>query len=566
MSPLFADLTTVLTSRGKTTLRARRTPSPLQQAILNAIEARCGNLLIEATAGSGKTSLLEMIAEQLIELGWLDGTGRALFLAFSKDIVKELQTRLPQQVTIRTINSLGYLICREQLPSCDFQPKKYEVLLRDAVGNRRYSRQVAAQVHERLDACVRITMSHLLPLGIDRASWCQTMDEFDVPVQGMEDDLYGLTMEVVRRGMSDVAERGIVSFLDQVYAPWFFGWRLKQPFRFLLVDEAQDLSRGQQAVVQAACDERSLVIAVGDASQAVFSFSGSDRHSLRRLGDTFQATRFPLSVTYRCPQRHVALASPYTSVIEAAPGARLGTLDDISGEEFLSLVQPGDLVLCRVNAPLVRWCFRLAQAGRPSHVKGRDVARSLVALARDAATWDGQRSHREQADDALVLHAVTFETQLASLHAFNVARLRAEAERQGRDPDMREANAYDRVKALLVILQEGKPDTLGALTQQIRALFQSGKDSVTLSSVHRAKGLEADRVYILEPDLMPHPSARTEAALEAEHAVLFVAYTRAKRSLLFVDAQDSHIPAGLRGREAQNEANTANQARPLRES
>lgn len=549
MSSLFGDLVPVTNTKGQTVLRTRLTPSPLQQAILDAIERQAGNLLVEATAGSGKTSLLELIATLLIDLGWLSGTDRALFLAFSRDIVKELETRLPRQVYVRTLNSLGHLICKENLSRLDFQPKKYDALIRDAVANRRYTSREAFQVVERLEACVRISMSHLLPLGVDHVTWRRVMDEFDVPILGMEDDLYGLTMEVMRQGMQATQASGTLSYLDQVYAPWHFGWRLRAPFRFLLVDEAQDLSRGQAAVLQAASDERSLVIAVGDSSQAIFGFSGASRDSLDRLGRTLRATRYPLSVTYRCPKRHVALASAYTDVIEAAPGAPDGTLDDITGEEFLSLVRPGDLVICRVNAPLIQWCFRLARAGRASHVKGRDVAASLVALARDAATWDGQRSRREKAHDALPIAPATFEAQLASLHAFQLAKIRQDAEREGRDPAMREANAHDRVEALRIVLREHQPETLGNLTTQIRALFKGGEGSITLSSVHRAKGLEADRVYVLEPDLMPHPSARTAAALEAERAVLFVAVTRARKSLMFVDAEESKIPAGLQGRE-----------------
>ncbi|GGB70757.1 UvrD-helicase domain-containing protein [Deinococcus soli (ex Cha et al. 2016)] len=552
MDSLFDTMVATQNAKGRVVLRDRRVPSPLQQAILDAIQARVGNLLIEATAGSGKTSLLEMIATLLIDLGWLAGADRALFLAFSKDIVKELEGRLPRAVSIRTINSLGHLICKEHVPRPIFNPKKYDQLVRDAVANRRYPTRVATQVTERLEACVRISMSHLIALGSDHAAWRDVMEQFDVAVQGMEDDLYGLTMEVIRAGMDAITATGTLSFLDQVYAPWYYGWRLHAPFRFLLVDEAQDLSRAQAAVVLAASDERTLVIAVGDASQAIFQFAGAAAGSLEELGTLLRATRLPLSVTYRCPRRHVALASQYTNVIEAAPGAAEGTLDDITGDEFLSLVRPGDLVICRVNAPLVQWCFRLARAGRASHVKGRDVAASMVALARDAITWDGTRSRREHAHDGLPLLPADFEARLASLQAVNLAKIRQDAERDGRDPAMREANAQDRAEALLIVLRERHPTTLGELTTDIRALFRGGEGSITLSSVHRAKGLEADRVFVLEPDLMPHPSARTDAALSAEQAVLFVATTRAKKSLMFVDAEDSKIPAGLRGREPMN--------------
>lgn len=263
---------------------------------------------------------------------------------------------------------------------------------------------------------------------------------------------------------------------------------------------------------------------------------------------TFGAVRRPLSITYRCPQRHVALARPFTSAIEAAKDARLGSLDDLTGPEFMSLARPGDLALCRTNAPLIDWCYRLVSEGTPAIVRGRDLAKSLVALARDAATFDGQRVHRDQVKDSLALH--DFTSQLNTYADLLADKMVREAEQQGREPDLRIAGLADRVSALIRVLDAGQAPTLGQLTHDIRQLFQGDPErSVVLSTVHRAKGLEADRVFILEPGLLPHPKARTPQAVNAERCLQFVAFTRSKRDLFFVDAQESRIPDELRGRE-----------------
>jgi len=63
----------------------------------------------------------------------------------------------------------------------------------------------------------------------------------------------------------------------------------------------------------------------------------------------------------------------------------------------------------------------------------------------------------------------------------------------------------------------------------------NGKAGVKLSSVHRAKGLEANVVWILCPDLMPHPKAEQPWEQEQEMNLKYVAITRAKRELRVVE-------------------------------
>jgi superfamily I DNA/RNA helicase len=60
-------------------------------------------------------------------------------------------------------------------------------------------------------------------------------------------------------------------------------------------------------------------------------------------------------------------------------------------------------------------------------------------------------------------------------------------------------------------------------------------EGTLLSSVHRAKGLEAKRVFILRPDLMPHPKAKSAWEKGQEANLEYVAITRAIEELVYVD-------------------------------
>ena len=74
-----------------------------------------------------------------------------------------------------------------------------------------------------------------------------------------------------------------------------------------------------------------------------------------------------------------------------------------------------------------------------------------------------------------------------------------------------------------------------ALEERIRRTFGEDSTAVVLSTVHRAKGQEANRVIILYPELMPATYAHTPEAIRGEECVQFVALTRAKRDLVFVE-------------------------------
>ena len=70
---------------------------------------------------------------------------------------------------------------------------------------------------------------------------------------------------------------------------------------------------------------------------------------------------------------------------------------------------------------------------------------------------------------------------------------------------------------------------------RLREFFSDDRDGVSFTSVHRGKGREAERTFILHPELMPHPMAKNDpVALREEENVLYVAITRSKSEMYFV--------------------------------
>jgi hypothetical protein len=116
----------------------------------------------------------------------------------------------------------------------------------------------------------------------------------------------------------------------------------------------------------------------------------------------------PHSVIYRCPQKHVRLARRFAPEIEPSPGAAEGKVTAIPKGTLSRYVTPGDLILCRINAPLVETCLELIQQRIPAQVLGRDVAGKLLSDASKvfklgSTDWRAKLNHFKACEVASIL-------------------------------------------------------------------------------------------------------------------------------------------------------------------
>lgn len=284
----------------------------------------------------------------------------------------------------------------------------------------------------------------------------------------------------------------------------------------ILVHNCQDLSPAQLDTAMRAVAPGGRVLAVGDPLQSVFGFAGADSQSFHRIVRRLDATVFPLSVCYRCPSSHLELARELCPQIEPAPGARAGTVQTWGRGEVVSKIREGDLVLCRRNAPLLKLCYELIGDGISAAMKGRDIGEGLVKLAKGLDKLGPFDSFGELID--------SWENQ--EIEALI---------KSGKESEGRIESIGDRAECLRTIHSAARPKMLAELLSAIESLFATDRPSVLCSSVHRAKGLENDRVVILEPDLLRNPHAKRDWQLEQERNLLYVALTRAKETLAFVE-------------------------------
>jgi superfamily I DNA/RNA helicase len=274
------------------------------------------------------------------------------------------------------------------------------------------------------------------------------------------------------------------------------------------------------------CKKGGRIVAVGDRFQSIYGFTGADTESIPKLIERLDATTLPLSITYRCPHKVVEIAQEYVPHLEAAPNAKDGVVAEASHQEFLKDVQPGDMALCRMNAPLVKACFQLISAGRKAIVRGRDIGKNLVSIL-------GKVSPTRLRNGTPAGSVVEMLEKLNEYESKEVEKL------QKRKKDASSAiEALQDKCACLRLFSDGRDDC-SEIADDIDALFSDDIEGIVLSSVHKAKGLEADEVYILCPGKLPLPWVADKFGegswqYQQELNVAYVAYTRAKNSLTFV--------------------------------
>jgi hypothetical protein len=293
-------------------------------------------------------------------------------------------------------------------------------------------------------------------------------------------------------------------------------------FDVLLIDEAQDTNIMQQRLAEMACPKGRIVV-VGDRFQSIYGFRGADISAIPNLETMLQARptgcrSFPLTVTRRCPKSHVRLAQHLVPDIRwceykhdgiEAPD---GEVHEIGMTAAVEKMQPGDLVLCRVNKELVPIGYELLRRGTKAFILGRETGKGLIALV--------NRLRPTSIPDLM--------TKLDQWHKREAAKVVGSEENQGQRLQMIE----DQVGCIHAAC-EGV-NSVEELKRQLERLFGDiddgglPKDAVILGTIHRTKGLEATSVFVVAPHLLPHPLAKQAWELQQECNLAYVAATRAK--------------------------------------
>jgi len=472
-----------------------------QKAIFTWFASGTGNMVVQARAGTGKTTTIKEAFSHAPE------QGRLLYAVFNKKNQREAQEKITDsRVEVRTLHSLGFWfiknIWRNAKPD-DFVENDRLVKIDPALPE-----EVVSAVLKLVGFCKNLTttipeVNAVIEIADSRnISLSDELEKQFPPVK-----LASLAIDVLRESLNrDHSDR--VSFNDMVWLPVAAGW-VKPTFSLVVVDEAQDMNMPQLMMAERACKQGGRICIVGDDRQAIYGFRGAASDGMHLMQQRLNASTLGLTTTYRCPRLVVELAHQIVADYSAAPSAPEGEiLDSTLGEAVKSLVV-GDAVLSRLNAPLMGVALSLLRRGTPARIEGRDIGKQLVGMVRK-------------------LRAKSVLDFLRKLKTWENKQLDRIIASGGKHANSKAELIRDQALTLETVSQDC--ENIAAVETKILSLFEDSdsarKPAVVCSSVHKAKGLEWNRVCIIEDTFKSKSSEGEEAN------IYYVAVTRTKKVLV----------------------------------
>lgn len=473
-------------------------PTPQQDEIFKWFEKGSGHLVVRARAGTGKTTTILLGIEQAPEKN-------VLVTAFNSRIVKEAAYKISKkswgnrEVVAKTLHAVGFSICLRK--GCRLDTKKLQ---------RHVEKVMTGDDLKFKASAVKDIVSKAKGMVPFAKTWRELepiVREFQIKVSTWPDpkEPEVLCTYALKVMQSCLTETSAVDYDDQIFMPLVLGWTTPM-FDLVVVDEAQDMNYAQNELAMKICGGR--VCVVGDDRQAIYRFRGADIFALDRMGKLLKAKELKLTYTFRCGKLIVDMARGLVPDYEAGPKNPDGQIIDVELAKLVKHTQPGDAILSRKNAPLMRLCLQLVKDGQRAGIAGRDVLSTLRTFVEKA------------------LRPTTVEGLLRSLDDWEAKEV---AKCQKRKQVEKEAETRDKAEVVRAIA-EGADSIKDVYDVMDRLFVEEGSDpGILLSSVHKAKGLEWERVFLIEDTF------RTTNI--EEQNIRYVAITRAKTHLYLVQGK-----------------------------
>jgi DNA helicase-2/ATP-dependent DNA helicase PcrA len=333
--------------------------SPYQIAIFDHVRAQWGalkrrragdtgaqprNLVVQATAGSGKTTSIVHMCRQIPD-------ARVEVVSFNSRVARDISGKLPSNASSVTLHAVGKRALEEYFGRRFMEEGKRGgndgELAKNKTGRivaKLKAEGVVGQFVNTSQVCKLVSRAKgigIVPAGaaVGRKSpvaavgvtpdedgvWMDLIEAAEIPVKyGCHGELIRAAREVLRVSLESAS--ACIDFDDMLYVAVVLP-DLRFPRRDVVaVDELQDLDPMQRRMVVRMCED-ALFVGVGDRMQAIYSWRGADADSMDRCVQDLRCDELPLSISYRCPASHVRLAREITHLIEARTDAPEGVID-----------------------------------------------------------------------------------------------------------------------------------------------------------------------------------------------------------------------------------------------
>src|ERR1035441_1304627 len=529
--------------------------SPQQNAVLDFTSPTGhGNCLITAVAGSGKTFTLLKAVPGL--------EGYIAVCAYNTAIAYDIEGKLQgiqlqdgSRAYVGTVHRFGRKALAKVYPKGKLPEKGQKSKIDQMMAAIVHPKTKEVGVPQHLQSFTRkcYNLARQQGAGVlpefqfsNQAAWLDMVEHFDLrdDFANADGDLPIDVEQLVRDGINcscRLIKYGITlldkiwDFEDMIYAVLYQNLRI-DPNNWVLVDEVQDINPTRRALIKKMLAVDGRAIFVGDPHQAIYGFTGADANSFANIRKEFNCADLNLTWSFRCSKAVVRFVQQWVSHIESHPDAPEGevlTMNeeqmwlpepqgvnvDTHAEATVAPLNADDSILCRNNAPLVDMFFALLKRGIASHIEGRDISEKLIKLA---TRWPSLKS------------LSTLEAKITEYKERQIQK----GLQSGRED--KAADIADIADAVLAVIS-GMPfgSKVYDLKARILSMFEAadGKKvpSVTLTTIHKSKGREWNRVFWYGRNRYnPSNYARQQWQMEQEINLMYVAGTRAITTLIDV--------------------------------
>lgn len=482
-------------------------PSKYQQAIFDTWKNTNSNILVEAVAGSGKTTTIIELMKQT------DPNKLGMYVAFNKHIVEEIKLKNPpSNFTIGTLHSRGYQsLAMNHRGPIKLDDWKTFNLIKPLTAN--WKDIPKKKLNAKIYNLTEFYNYYRLTFQKDLSNFEDITKKYDLYLDSTDIPKINQIIQHIENYNSkhNFHKEFLIDFIDMIYLPVKLNLFVKT-VDILMVDEAQDLSEIQHQFINKMMKPDSRIIVVGDPYQAIYGFSGSDVDSWDKFKTMEGIVQLPLSYCYRCGKKIVDQSNKIYDIMESPEWMHEG---EVVEEGNLLYVKKGDFILCRNTKPLVELYFNLLTLEKPCYIKGSDIGKGLVKVLEEY-------KNLTSIDTVTAMHK-----ELNTLYKMLISNGVQQPQKH-----QKYLNYAEKIEIITLFSQKYK--TTLEIIAAINNIFKEDGEGIILSTVHKAKGLESDDVYIYLPHLFPSKYAKMPWELQQEANLLYVAYTRAKKKLIIV--------------------------------
>lgn len=511
--------------RFKIVLGKNAKPSETQIELCNFVAHKVGNATVESRAGSGKSKTIELMAH------FVPKGKKILVVCFNTHIADNLSKRFKNcdlNVDVMTYHSLGNKILSY----------KKHLNIKNNFKNDKYISYILSHINELNPdySSYNIGNKTIYRRNIEklvnyaRYNLMQSTKEinkiaikYGINIIGNE---CSAVSKILRWGSENLE---YYDYQDMIWLPYELGIAaniIPLQYDYIFVDEAQDSSLAQQNLINICTKRNTRLFIFGDSDQMINVWAGSDDDAFSNFNKKDNIKQFKLNVSYRCAKKIVELAKTIVPDFEAYENAVEG---EVNYNVPLKEIRPGDMVLCRLTSPLVDLHLRLINQKIPSKIRGVEIGNELLKIVNASTTEDVSTLIKEMEKGLIDMWIEISEKNEMSL--------------KDASSESDVMIAYDTLLTMNILskgilYKKGLIERINNLLINNNEEYNDDINSIYLTTVHRAKGLENERVFILCPSLMPSRLARKDWELKSEQNLIYVAYTRAKKSLNFIDEKE----------------------------